>query len=117
MITKLFGKKTKEIFTLFIPCSKNPYLSYREKKLDSTGQLFNKHDISFTVRETISHEKGFWVIFELTGSEKSFLFLRKDPLFRDYLLYEGHIETEPHEELEIIDEDHADFSNVDNFQV
>lgn len=117
MLTKLFTKKSKEIFTLFIPCSKNPYFSYREKKLDSITQLFNSHSVTFEVKETISHEKGFWIIFSLEANEKSFTSLKNDPAFSDYLIYETENGQSSENELEIINEDHDEFSNVDNFKL
>ena len=114
MISKLFSMKTKETFTFFIPCSKNPYVSYREKELDSLAPLFNQYEIDHHIVQTIPHEKGFWVIIELSSSQKNLENLSDDPLFKEYRLYNSN---EQESELEIISESDADFTNSDNFKV
>ena len=114
MIWSLFNKKTVEIFTLFIPCSKNPYVSYREKTLDSVGPLFNNHQVEYEITKVINHDKGFWAIFKLSADLKNFESLKNDPAFKDYVL---NNEAPPEEDLELIAEDDAEFSDYDNFKV
>ena len=112
MFKKLFKKQKKKTFTYFVPSAKVHGTFYREKNLDSITQLFESHDIDYSIDRTIPHNYGFWIIFNLIADDKRFHLLESDQQYLPHTL-----NSESDRDFELISENDDEFNDYDNFQV